>query len=262
MLDIPTAPHSAAPLTLEDYERVRFVGAVKYDGGEVLFETPNRGCAWRVHTFFDKEPDTLDWIAGFAPGSVYVDVGANIGLYAIWAAKVMGARVFAFEPEAQNFALLNRNIILNRVNVAAFPFALSDQLRIAPIYLSGTEVGGSCHTFGAALDYNEQPMRPVYKQGSIALTLDDLVEGGLVPQPDHIKVDVDGIEPAVVRGAAKAIAECKSVLVEINSNLESHRETVKWIKALGFITDDAQIDRAQRKDGSFKGTGNVIFTRL
>lgn len=261
MLDIPTAPHQAAPITLEDYERTRFVGMVQHEGGEVLFETPNRACAWRVQTFFDKEPDTLTWIAGFEPGALYVDIGANIGLYAIWAAKTRGARVFAFEPEAQNFALLNRNILLNKVNVAAFPFALSNEMRVAPIFLSGTEVGGSCHTFGKALDYNENPMRAAYKQGSIAMPLDDLVEGGLIPQPDHIKVDVDGIEPAVVMGAMRVIKGCKSLLVEINGNLASHREAVAWIKDLGFTTDAEQIERAQRKEGSFKGTGNVIFSR-
>lgn len=249
------------PYSLEEYERIRFVGSVPHDFGEVLFETPNRACAWRVQSFFEKEPDTIAWIAGFVPGAVYVDIGANIGLYAIWAARTAGARVWAFEPEAQNFALLNRNILLNKVNVAAFPFALSDQMRVAPIFLSGTEVGGSCHNFGAAKDYNENPMRAVYKQGSIALPLDDLVEGGLLPQPDHIKIDVDGIEPAVVMGALRTIKGCKSVLVEINSNLASHREAVSWITELGFTTDPDQIDRAQRKEGSFKGTGNVIFSR-
>lgn len=81
--------------------------AIAHPTGDVYFVTPNEHCEFRVRSFFDKEPDTIEWLAEINPGEVYIDVGANVGMYAIWAAKTTGARVVAFEPESQNFALLN-----------------------------------------------------------------------------------------------------------------------------------------------------------
>ncbi len=69
------------------------------------------------------------------------------------------------------------------------------------------EVGGSCHTFGADVDHNLQQRAPAFRQGCFATTLDALVADGVVPVPQHIKIDVDGLEHAVIRGAAATIAD-------------------------------------------------------
>ena len=83
---------------------------------EVLFWTPTLATKWRVDTLFSKEPDTIEWIAGFQSGEVLVDVGANVGMYTIWAAKTRGTHVYAFEPESQNYGALCRNIVLNNLS--------------------------------------------------------------------------------------------------------------------------------------------------
>lgn len=223
--------------------------------------TPNHQCAWRVETFWDKEPDTLAWIAGFNEGAVFVDVGANIGLYSVWAAITRQARVWAFEPEALNFAELNRNIALNRVPVAAYPIALSDESQVSSLFLSGTQAGGSCHTFGQKLDSNLQKGSFKYRQGSVSARLDDLISDGLIPQPHHIKVDVDGLEHKVYAGGRQAMLNAKSVLIEINSGLPEHIAVVEAMEAAGFVTDPAQIAAARRTEGRFAGTGNVLFKR-
>ena len=76
------------------------------------FVCPNRTVSWRVTTFLTKEPETIEWIDTFAPGDVLFDIGANIGCYSIYAAS-RSVRVMAFEPESQNYALINQNIFLN-----------------------------------------------------------------------------------------------------------------------------------------------------
>ncbi len=70
----------------------------------------------------------MAWIAGFEAGEVLVDIGANVGMYTIWAAKTRGVTVYAFEPESQNYALLNKNIFYNQLGdrVHAYGVALSD----------------------------------------------------------------------------------------------------------------------------------------
>ena len=100
-------------LTLEQYERLSPRSEIAFGGLKMLFATPNTLTLWRVQSIHKKEPCTLEWIAGFGEGDILVDCGANVGMYTVWAAVTRKARVYAFEPEAQNYALLNRNIQLN-----------------------------------------------------------------------------------------------------------------------------------------------------
>ena len=70
--------------------------------------TPN-GDALAGRVDLDQGTGTLDG-SGSSLRRHAADVGANVGMYTVFAAPTRGARVFAFEPEAQNYAMLNRNI--------------------------------------------------------------------------------------------------------------------------------------------------------
>jgi FkbM family methyltransferase len=252
-------------LTLEQYERLNPRCEVPFEGGSVFYVTPTSQTRWRVDTLFDKEPDTIAWIASFAPSDILVDIGANVGMYTVWAAKTRGVRVFAFEPESQNFALLNRNLVGNQLSgrVSAYCAALSDRNGWSELHLSAFEMGGSCHSLGEKVDFNHVPMVPAWSQGCVSVRLDDLIAQGVVQQPTHIKIDVDGFEPKVIAGAANAIADprLQSLLIEVNQNLADHIEMVKSLEARGFRWDPAQIARAERKSGIFKGCAEYVFRR-
>lgn len=252
-------------LTLEEYERLDPGARVEHGGVQVVFSTPNTYTKWRADTLFTKEPDTISWIGTFQPEDVLVDIGANVGGYSLWAARSRHARVFAFEPESQNYALLNRNIHINRLDhrITAFCVALSDEVGYGKLNIGKFLAGGSCHAFGEALNFAEQPMQPSFVQGCVSDTLDNLVARGVIPAPNHIKIDVDGIEPKIIQGARATLAnpELRSVLIETNTNLESHRDMVETMLARGFRYDAAQVDLAQRKEGTFKGVGNYVFRR-
>ena len=60
---------------------------IKIDDEKLFFYTPNNLVKWRVKTFFTKEPDTLKWIDNFKEDEIFWDIGANIGLYSLYAAK-------------------------------------------------------------------------------------------------------------------------------------------------------------------------------
>jgi len=237
------------------------VSKVEHATGRILYATPNESCVWRVQTLFTKEPDTIEWLAELDPGDVFVDVGANVGMYSIWAAKTAGARVFAFEPESQNFALLCQNALINRTDVMAFPFALSDENSFGPLFLSNFAAGGSCHTYGDAVTYKGTEMRPSFVQGSCAVRLDMLVEKEVIPQPDVVKIDVDGLEHRVIAGAMGCLAKVRSVLIEIDTGRGDHQSLVGRMEDMGFRWNAAQADKARRTEGAFKGIGNVIFRR-
>jgi FkbM family methyltransferase len=252
-------------LSIEEYEKLNPHIVARRDGFEAVYCTPNRQTAWRVDTLFTKEPDTIEWIAGFAPGDILFDVGANVGMYSIWAALTRETRVYAFEPESQNFALLNRNIFANRLGdrVTALPLAVSDTLGLDRLYLSEFVPGSSYHNFGEALNHERQPFASPFAQGCIAASLDFLVAQGWLPVPNHIKIDVDGIEPKVIAGAQQTIADLrlKSLLIEINGNLDAHWGIVDSLLDAGFDYSRDQVEKSVRKDGPFQGVGNYVFRR-
>ena len=108
---------------------------------------------WRVQSLESKEPDTFEWIFGFKTDDVLLDVGASAGIYTIWAAMTTGGKVCAFEPEAQNYALLKKYIIANRLTdrVTAYAVALSDITGFGDLYLSTILIGGFSKGFDQGL---------------------------------------------------------------------------------------------------------------
>lgn len=232
---------------------------VRVNGTQAKFYTPNTVTRWRAETLLTKEPVTIDWIKSMAKGEVLFDVGANVGGYSVWAG-VQGIKVYSFEPEAQNYSLLVQNLMLNSIEANAYCLALSDERTLGSLYLSELTAGGSCHSFNEAVGPNLTP-RPGLKQGCFGLSIDELVNAGL-PHPDHVKIDVDGFEFKVIKGATKTLQKgVRSLLVEVNLSLEEHQQMLQFLQELGYQFSQAQVDRATRKDGPFKGVAEHIFTR-
>lgn len=260
-----TEPAPDVRLTLEQYEKLQPIARVEHAGVVMTFATPSQFTLWRVQSIRSKEPWTLEWIDGFAEDEVLADVGANVGMYTVWAAATRKARVFAFEPEAQNYALLNRNLMLNGLSerATAYCLGLSDTAGLSVLHMADLRVGGSCHALGEALDFKLEPLAARFAQGAAAMRLDDLVAAGSIPVPAHIKIDVDGFEHKVVAGACVTLADpgVKSLLIETNQNLDAHRRMVGALADLGFRFDPAQVARAERQEGAFKGVAEYIFRR-
>jgi FkbM family methyltransferase len=252
-------------MKLDDYEKLNPRCVVRCGDIDVTYVTPTLATKWRVDTLFEKEPVTLQWIADFAPGEILVDVGANVGMYTIWSARTRRTRVYAFEPESLNFALLNRNIVANglEAQVIAYCAAISDRSGFGELHLSQFMAGGSCHSLDEKLDPFHRPSKPVYTQGCVSASLDDLVRAGRVPPPQYIKIDVDGFEPKVIRGAAETLraGSVRSLLIEVNQNLPDHMAMVRDLNGLGFRHDAAQVARAERKSGPFTGCAEYVFKR-
>jgi len=87
---------------------------VTHNGVTLLFTCPNPLTRWRVKTYSEKEPETLAWIDGMTHADVLWDIGANVGLYSLYAAKRNDMTVLSFEPSIFNLELLGRNCHLNK----------------------------------------------------------------------------------------------------------------------------------------------------
>ena len=117
--------------------------AVNHKQIKMFFYVPNPLNKYRIKTFSTKEPETLAWIDSFKKNSVFWDVGANIGLYSIYAAKASSCKVFAFEPSVFNLELLAKNININNLSlqIAIFPIALSNKsgINLFQMHVKGNE---------------------------------------------------------------------------------------------------------------------------
>ena len=188
---------------------------------------------FRAESFHTKEPSTLEWIDSFTDGSLFWDIGANVGVYSLYAALKPGIKVIAFEPAGINFFMLVRNIELNKKydTVYSLCIALSDSTEISTLYMPNTKIGKTGHTIGEPVDITGNPTDTVFKQGTIGYTVDDLVLDNKIPFPNYIKIDVDGIESKILKGASKTLKDdrLKSVLVEIDARNTDNKKEIKSI---------------------------------
>lgn len=136
------------------------------------------------------------------PGMTVFDVGANFGYFTLIAAQCVGnnGRVFAWEPEPDNYNLLVRNIELNRcINVTALPLALSDREGQVSLYLDKANLG--CHSVSKENVSSPGGFRQVQ-----ATTLDRFVDKlGPNNRVDVIKMDVQGAEGLVIAGGDETL---------------------------------------------------------
>lgn len=179
----------------------------------------------------DREPETTAWIANLSADSVLWDVGANIGLYSLLAAR-RGIRVFAFEPAPASFAALSENIRVNELDnlITALPFAIGSKDGLGALSMSATNAGSVYNSIAGKGD-------ATFRQAVIVYSIDRLIaDFGLTP-PTHLKIDVDSIEADIIEGGRACIARptLHSVLVEVDAN-NGQRERINALLTSAGLT--------------------------
>ena len=195
----------------------------------------------RMDRMLSKEPETINWINGFDKTSVFFDIGANIGIYSLYSAIVKQNLVYAFEPHAASYKNLLESINLNKLqNCNAHCIAMGDKLALGSIDVKNMHEGVANNIVGK---------KGQFYHGCTEFSLNFLVSKKMLPQPDHIKIDVDGYEDKVIEGSMEVFRNTKSILLEIaNKNINY----VDMIEALGFKVES----KHKRNEEEF----NYIFT--
>jgi FkbM family methyltransferase len=200
--------------------RVQTTHTLIHDHLELKFSHPNPQIRSRNETFATKEPETLTWIETFKDGETLWDIGANVGLYSIYAAK-RGCRVIAFEPSVFNLEFLVRNINLNRVGERVGVAALAiggTTPGFAKLHMSSASWGDSQNNFDGGTPHGVTKEGSVINYQVVGLPLDSVRETLHLSYPHHIKIDVDGIEPEILESGPLTLQHATSVLVEIPQN--------------------------------------------
>lgn len=246
----------------------------------------------RARTYATKEPETLEWIRRYTrPGDVLWDVGANIGLYSLFAAK-LGCRVVAIEPHLPTANKLLKNVVANDLcdRVKIVPICLMDGERFGGFFVSSFEPGTSIHRFeeGQAIGHrvilaSGNSVLVQYANGIFCSTADRLVREWGFPEPDHMKIDVDGPEasvldgmPGLLQAAHESLADLdpfpyagklRTVLVEVHD--DDMARVVAFMKFYGFDVDDSFVETSRAREkkravvegGRWFGNGNCVFVR-
>lgn len=241
------------------FSKMNKVSTVKLNGFIIKFSTPNFLTRYRANTFLTKEPYTLEWIESFDENSVFYDIGANVGLYSLYAGLIKKSRVFCFEPSVFNLEILSKNIYINNLveNLTIVPIALNDKTKISNLKLSNTEIGGAHSTFDKDFDGEGKKMKIKFEYNTIGFDLNSFVEKSKIPLPDYIKIDVDGLEHFILKGGNEVIKNAKSILVEINDDFESQKKVSENI----LMNSGFELSKKNYADTDKKPIFNQIWIK-
>jgi FkbM family methyltransferase len=186
------------------------------------------------------EPNEMHAIAGILrDGMTFVDVGANQGVFTLLGARLVGpaGSVHAFEPSARDRGRLEANVALNGLrNVKVHPQALGAAAGKAVLEVATAERPG--HNTIGGFAYSDTA--PAYELDVDVTTLDAAMEEAPVSRLDLLKIDVEGSETSVLRGARKSLARFRPVILaeaqdaSLRAQGSSADELVEVLRASGY----------------------------
>lgn len=203
---------------------------------------------YRAETFWTKEPETLEWIRSFKPTDMFFDIGANVGVYSLYAASVFPRMVvFSFEPMPENYEALSGNIKENNF-LYVFPVPCAVGLKTETLKFECSRAAGDS---GGQVGNEGMPMQVIALNNLTLITA------------ANIKIDIDGQELAVVQGMTGWSSHIKSILVEVSS--KSRQPIIDLLLAAGFTMDNRfnkmTPHSRERREAEGIDAENIIFTR-
>jgi len=169
-----------------------------------------------------KEPGSLEWIDSMVPGSVFWDIGANIGVLTLYAAMRGDLKVWAFEPAAVNYYNLVANCELNGLErrVRCLRLGFSDTSGIMDLHVSQLM---SARSFTFKESKKLDPKRESFPsiQALQVCTIDEFIARYGAPCPNYIKIDVPGLTQEIFAGATQTLAN--PALRQIHVEAREHK---------------------------------------
>lgn len=222
----------------------------------MFFPAQRKGFGKFIFTFREYyEPELAYLEKILLPGNAFIDVGANFGVYTLVASKLVGetGKVLAFEPTAESSVVLRQNVELNRfTNVRTFQVALTHTRGKAWLYHGSDPVGNSLGKDPLCGDEGEQVQTE---------TLDNILAESHIGHVDAIKIDVEGAEELVLRGAIRCLTKHKPIVIfEFNPGYPGRLGLSPWgardfLKSLGYefivLDEDARSSNPESRPTYF-----------
>lgn len=228
--------------------------------GVLIFVSTHLRALEAPRNFHGAEPETLAWIDSFAPGAVLWDIGANVGMYTLYAGKRGDLDVFAFEPSPFSYAALCTNLAANELDrVSAYCIALSERTQLGTLNMPRTYPGSVYNAFEDRVEVTMTGDRVTVelRQAAVGICADDLVDEFGAAPPNHIKLDVDSTEVAILRGAARLLRSPTLLSISVENTLHDTPQN----RAIDALLGEAGFQAESCGRGGSDVTVNVIYRR-
>jgi FkbM family methyltransferase len=237
------------------------------DGSKFLY--PLDSAIGGALSYDDFEPLELSFVTNnLEEGDIFLDIGANGGLFTIAAAKKVGAKghVYAFEPSEREQSLLQHNIEINRLdNVTIVKAAVGDKNDTIKFVISQDGAMNS-------LKQNEHPGQKYQNEVEVSMiALDKFATDNDISNVKLIKIDVEGAELLVFQGAEQLLASTKPIILFEANDLTSRSFGYSQEYLLSFLSEseyviqtwdkNEKITNIQDTNGFFKKRSNFIARR-
>lgn len=221
---------------------------VTVDGVTLTLSCINPITHFRWFLYATKEIEVRQYINDYVKdGDVFFDVGANVGVFTLYCAKrYPETRVYSFEPEHSNVGLLKDNVIANHLTqqVKITSVAVSDVPGLSFLNIQDTMPGAAAHTENPkAIQTTDEGYRVVWQEGIACFTLDALAKHYGV-KPNAIKIDTDGNEDKVLRGATQVLTDkaLRSITLEMPMQDDKFKFCRQTLLDAGFILKWSRSD--------------------
>jgi FkbM family methyltransferase len=185
-------------------------------------------------------------------------------VFSLYAARRRGARVLAFEPSADNYMVLCKNVEMNDLGDRIVPYciALAGNTELGVLNSPSRQMGAALHQFGRRGEISRYWDGGIssFAQGMVGFTIDDFIRQFRPPFPTRMKLDVDGLEWPILQGAKLTIRDqrLQSVMAELPVSDEIERDrAIAWLSNAGF--DLVQRGEVQESGGA--SAANYFFAR-
>jgi len=213
-------------------------------------ETDNSYLAARCAAYMEDEPFTLDWLAALEGDSILYDIGSNIGGFSFIATTMHpNIEIYSFEPNIMNYNIQKLTCLHNNYRkINTFNLALNDKVENNYFIYDELKSGWS-GTFSDVLadqmkesEYENPFTRNLLdnKTNVLGLPIDFMIYDIGLPVPNYIKIDVDGNESLIIKGATKMLREpaLREVLIEIDANIKDTNSIYGAFIENGFIIEN------------------------
>lgn len=222
---------------------------------------PNRGRRWSVSTgrnyfrnrFVPGKAACLPML--LRAGDIAWDIGAHYGYAALIESAAVGerGRVFAFEPNPRNRQLLESHVRWNRArNTTVLPYAVSAESGEMTFGWEENQRASSIASHLGGSGWNV-PVRAV----------DALMAAGELPEPNFLKIDVEGAEADLLRGAAELLASERPLTIVLSTHTEAlHEHCCTTLRAAGFsLVESAAVAIARQEGWASLGDVDLLAWR-
>ena len=202
-----------------------------------------------------REETTMEWLKKLDKNKTLYDIGANVGCYSLIAAKEFNIqKIHAFEPFPINYSKCIQNVIKNNLSerISVYNFAIDSENKIQTLFHTNQyekiQSGSSGHQIGNPIDETGNIFKSNFEFLINTYSIDNLQSISKIPSPDYIKIDVDGRELEILKGAKETLnsGKIKSIMIEVNLD---QNDIIELLSYYGFTV------------AVYGEHGNTIFER-